>query len=59
MYIRGISYWEPNRKEEEEVTQGAYLLPTSISNCVIKTNSMDYLSSVHFTNQPLHVLGIF
>jgi hypothetical protein len=27
--------------------------------CVIKTNLMHYLSSVHFVNQPLHVSGIF
>jgi hypothetical protein len=27
--------------------------------CVIKTNSMHYLSLVYFVNQPLHVSGIF
>jgi len=27
--------------------------------CVIKTNLMHCLSSVHFVNQPLHVSGIF
>ena len=28
-------------------------------SCVIKTNLMYYLSSVHFANKPLHVSGIF
>jgi hypothetical protein len=27
--------------------------------CVIKTNLMQYLSSVYFISQPLHVSGIF
>ena len=27
--------------------------------CVIKTNSMHYLSSVYFLNRPVHVSGIF
>jgi len=31
----------------------------TISACVMKTNSMHYLSSVYLDNQPLHVSGIF
>ena len=36
---------------------GPLLIPNFVY--VIKTNSMHYLSSVYFVNQPLHVSGIF
>jgi len=35
------------------------MLPFLISNLVIKTNLMHYLSSVCFVNQPLRISGIF
>jgi hypothetical protein len=52
------------RVRERERERERESLSVTVSNdregiCVIKTNLMQYLSSVYFVNQPLHVLGTF
>ena len=59
--VKGIWEWVNGTTEGNGMEYGSQKASPDVikPHIHIKTNKMQYLSSVYFVNQPLHVSGIF